>query len=58
LEGQHDVFESAARCFSGLGEPTRLRLLVLHVRGAQACCVHHARRATGMAQAPVSRLRA
>jgi DNA-binding transcriptional ArsR family regulator len=47
------VFESTARYFSVLGEPTRLR--ILHVICAEELCVGDIIRATGALQANVSR---
>jgi len=47
------VFESTARYFSVLGEPTRLR--ILHVICAEELCVSDIIRATGALQANVSR---
>lgn len=48
-----DVFESAARYFSVLGEPARLR--ILHAVCQEELCVNDIIRATGLAQANVSR---
>ncbi|MCU0932379.1 MAG: metalloregulator ArsR/SmtB family transcription factor [Serpentinimonas sp.] len=48
-----EVFEAAARYFSVLGEPTRLR--ILHAICQEELCVNDIIRATGMAQANVSR---
>ncbi len=47
------VFESTARYFSVLGEPTRLR--ILHVICAEELCVSDIIKATGALQANVSR---
>jgi len=47
------VFESVARYFAVLGEPTRLR--ILHTVCQEEKCVNDIIRATGMAQANVSR---
>jgi DNA-binding transcriptional ArsR family regulator len=47
------VFESVARYFGVLGEPTRLR--ILHTVCQEEKCVNDIIRATGMAQANVSR---
>jgi DNA-binding transcriptional ArsR family regulator len=47
------VFESTARYFSVLGDPTRLR--ILHVICAEELCVRDIIRATGALQANVSR---
>lgn len=51
--GAQDVFESAARYFSVLGEPARLR--ILHAVCQEERCVNDIIRATGLAQANVSR---
>jgi DNA-binding transcriptional ArsR family regulator len=48
-----EVFEAAARYFSVLGEPTRLR--ILHAICQEELCVNDIIKATGMAQANVSR---
>ena len=47
------VFEAVARYFGVLGEPTRLR--ILHTVCQEEKCVNDIIRATGMAQANVSR---
>ena len=47
------VFESVARYFGVLGEPTRLR--ILHTICQEEKCVNDIIKATGMAQANVSR---
>ena len=47
------VFESTARYFSVLGEPTRLK--ILHVICQEEKCVNDIIRATGLLQANVSR---
>ena len=47
------VFESVARYFGVLGEPTRLR--ILHAICQEEKCVNDIIKATGMAQANVSR---
>ncbi|MFM6985093.1 MAG: ArsR/SmtB family transcription factor [Hydrogenophaga sp.] len=49
----HEVFESVARYFSVLGEPTRLR--ILHALCREERCVNDIIKVTGMAQANVSR---
>jgi DNA-binding transcriptional ArsR family regulator len=49
----HEVFESAARYFSVLGEPTRLR--ILHTLCQEERCVSDILKVTGLAQANVSR---
>lgn len=49
----HEVFESVARRFSVLGEPTRLR--ILHALCQQERCVSEIIRITGLAQANASR---
>jgi DNA-binding transcriptional ArsR family regulator len=51
--GPVQVFESVARYFGVLGEPTRLR--ILHTVCQEEKCVNDIIRATGMAQANVSR---
>ncbi|WP_247597019.1 metalloregulator ArsR/SmtB family transcription factor [Hydrogenophaga sp. PAMC20947] len=48
-----EVFESVARYFSVLGEPTRLR--ILHALCQEEQCVNEIIKATGLAQANVSR---
>lgn len=49
----HEVFESVARYFSVLGEPTRLRILYALCREEK--CVNDIIKVTGLAQANVSR---
>ncbi|HEY9095032.1 MAG TPA: metalloregulator ArsR/SmtB family transcription factor [Hydrogenophaga sp.] len=49
----HEVFESVARYFSVLGEPTRLR--ILHALCQEEKCVNDIIQVTGLAQANVSR---
>jgi DNA-binding transcriptional ArsR family regulator len=49
----HEVFESVARYFSVLGEPTRLR--ILHTLCQEERCVSDILKVTGLAQANVSR---
>jgi DNA-binding transcriptional ArsR family regulator len=53
LQELHAVFESTARYFSVLGEPTRLK--ILHVICQEEKCVNDIIRATGLLQANVSR---
>ncbi len=53
LEPQHEIFESTARYFSVLGEPTRLKILHVICQGEK--CVSEIIQATEMAQANVSR---
>lgn len=53
MEEVHEVFESVARYFSVLGEPTRLRILYALCREER--CVNDIIRLTGTAQANVSR---
>lgn len=53
MDEWHEVFESVARCFSVLGEPTRLR--ILHTLCREECCVNDILKATGLAQANASR---
>lgn len=53
MDDMQEVFESVARYFSVLGEPTRLR--ILHALCRQEKCVNEIIRVTGMAQANVSR---
>lgn len=53
MDDMQQVFESVARYFSVLGEPTRLR--ILHALCQQERCVNDILRATGLAQANVSR---
>jgi len=49
----HEVFESVARYFSVLGEPTRLR--ILHALCQEERCVNGILKVTGLAQANASR---
>ncbi len=49
----HEVFESVARYFSVLGEPTRLR--ILHALCQEEKCVNEIIKVTGLAQANASR---
>ena len=49
----HEVFESVARYFSVLGEPTRLR--ILHALCQDEKCVNEIIKVTGLAQANASR---
>ncbi len=51
--GMQEVFEAAARYFSVLGEPTRLR--ILHAICQEERCVNEIIKTTGLAQANVSR---
>lgn len=53
MDDMHEVFESVARYFSVLGEPTRLR--ILHALCQEEKCVNGIIRVTGLAQANVSR---
>jgi DNA-binding transcriptional ArsR family regulator len=53
LQALHEVFESTARYFSVLGEPTRLKILHVICQGEK--CVSDIIQATGLAQANVSR---
>ena len=53
LVPQQHVYESVARYFSVLGEPTRLR--ILHTVCQEEKCVNDIIAATGLAQANVSR---
>lgn len=53
MEDMHEVFESVARYFSVLGEPTRLRLL--HALCQDERCVNDLIKVTGLAQANASR---
>jgi DNA-binding transcriptional ArsR family regulator len=53
VDGMHEVFESVARYFSVLGEPTRLR--ILHALCQEEKCVNEIIKVTGLAQANVSR---
>lgn len=53
MDQMQAVFESVARCFSVLGEPTRLRLL--HALCQDERCVNDLIQATGLAQANASR---
>ena len=53
MDDMHEVFESVARYFSVLGEPTRLR--ILHALCQDERCVTDIIQATGLAQANASR---
>ena len=53
MEDMQVVFESVARYFSVLGEPTRLR--ILHALCREEKCVNDIIKVTGLAQANVSR---
>lgn len=53
MDDMHEVFESVARYFSVLGEPTRLR--ILHALCQEEKCVNEIIKVTGLAQANVSR---
>ena len=53
MDDMHEVFESVARYFSVLGEPTRLR--ILHALCQDEKCVNDIIQATGLAQANASR---
>ncbi len=53
MDDLHEVFESVARYFSVLGEPTRLR--ILHALCQEEKCVNDIIKVTGLAQANVSR---
>ncbi len=53
VDDMHEVFESVARYFSVLGEPTRLR--ILHALCQEEKCVNEIIRVTGLAQANASR---
>jgi DNA-binding transcriptional ArsR family regulator len=53
LDDMHGVFESVARYFSVLGEPTRLR--ILHALCKDEKCVNGIIQVTGLAQANASR---
>lgn len=53
MDDMHEVFESVARYFSVLGEPTRLR--ILHALCQEERCVNDIIKATGLAQANGSR---
>jgi DNA-binding transcriptional ArsR family regulator len=53
MDDMQEVFESVARYFSVLGEPTRLR--ILHALCQEEQCVNEIIKATGLAQANVSR---
>jgi len=53
VDDMHEVFESVARYFSVLGEPTRLR--ILHALCQQEKCVNEIIKVTALAQANVSR---
>lgn len=53
MDALHAVFESVARYFSVLGEPTRVR--ILHALCPQERCVSDILRVTGLTQANASR---
>lgn len=53
MDEMHEVFESVARYFSVLGEPTRLR--ILHALCQEEKCVNEILKVTGLAQANASR---
>lgn len=53
MDDSQTVYDSLARYFSVLGEPTRLR--ILHVLCREERCVSDILRETGLAQANVSR---
>ena len=53
MDELHEVFESVARYFSVLGEPTRLR--ILHTICQEERCVSDILKLTGLAQANASR---
>jgi DNA-binding transcriptional ArsR family regulator len=53
VDALHEVFESMARYFSVLGEPTRLR--ILHALCQDEKCVNEIIKVTGLAQANASR---
>jgi DNA-binding transcriptional ArsR family regulator len=53
VDDMHEVFESVARYFSVLGEPTRLR--ILHALCKDEKCVNDIIQVTGLAQANASR---
>lgn len=53
MDDLSEVFESVARYFSVLGEPTRLR--ILHALCREEKCVNEIIKVTGLAQANVSR---
>lgn len=53
MDDLHEVFESVARYFSVLGEPTRLR--ILHALCQEEKCVNEIIKVTALAQANVSR---
>jgi DNA-binding transcriptional ArsR family regulator len=53
VEEMQEVFESVARYFSVLGEPTRLR--ILHALCQEEKCVNEIIKVTGLAQANASR---
>ncbi len=53
MDDMHEVFESVARYFSVLGEPTRLR--ILHALCREEKCVNDIIKVTDLAQANVSR---
>lgn len=53
MDDMHEVFESVARYFSVLGEPTRLR--ILYALCQEEKCVNEIIKVTALAQANVSR---
>lgn len=53
MDDMREVFESVARYFSVLGEPTRLR--ILHALCQEEKCVNDIIKVTGLAQANASR---
>lgn len=53
MDDMHEVFESVARYFSVLGEPTRLR--ILHALCQEEKCVNEIIGVTNLSQANVSR---
>lgn len=53
MDDMQEVFDSVARYFSVLGEPTRLR--ILHALCREEKCVNAIIKVTGLAQANVSR---
>lgn len=53
MDGMHEVFEAAARYFSVLGEPARLK--ILHAICGEEMSVNSIITVTGMAQANASR---
>lgn len=53
MDEMHEVFDSVARYFSVLGEPTRLR--ILHALCQEEKCVNEIIKVTGLAQANASR---